>query len=396
MPKVTLITPCFNAEKHLQQTLESIQAQTMGDYEHICVDDGSTDGTPRMLEAYAERDPRVRVLRGANAGAGAARNRALEQATGTWVYCIDADDIMEPTLLEEAIARGEEEKAQVVIFRCDLLDSQTGQVTPFDYCFDTSWLDPKAHSFNPVAHPDRILNSFQNWVHNKLFLREFLQDNSIAFSNIHRTEELMFTGRALTEATRIAVLDRSLHQYRTNNLESSIENSDSYYLDFLTAFTVFRRHLEESGLWDLYGESYVNWAIEAVGGNLLRSKRKETFWNIVRAMRDGGLERLGIVGYPAERAYNRRQWEVCNALLNCTDDELPLVLMHALVRENEIVAAATSVEAKRYREARDKVYELEDQIAVLWQYNEDMRNSISFKLGRVLTSPLRLVHRRKE
>ncbi len=391
MPKVTLITPCYNAEAYLQETLESIQAQTMGDYEHLCVDDGSTDATAQILEAYAERDFRVRILHSPNVGAGRARNLALAEATGAWVYCIDGDDLMEPTLLEEAVARGEEERADMVIFRCDMLDNQTGERSPFEYCFDTYWLEEGTRAFNPAAHPDRILNSFQNWVHNKLFSRTFLVEHGIEFQDIYRTEELMFTGRALTEAQRIALLDRSLHVYRTNNLQSSIERSDAYRLDFYHAFTTFRAHLEDKGLWELYRDSYINWAIEAVGGNLLRAKNVDAFWDIVRVMRDGGLEALGIADYPVERAYNRRQWSVCRALVDCSDEELPLVLMHALVRENEIIAAATSTVYRDWRAAQAEVYERDKEIATLWQYNEDMRTSMSFRIGRALTTPLRVV-----
>lgn len=391
MPKVTLITPCYNAERYLPKTLESIQAQTMRDYEHICIDDGSTDSTLQILESYAASDDRVRIIRTSNRGAGGARNLALDEAKGTWVYCIDADDIMLPSLLEEAVACGEEESAELVIFRCDLLDDETGYTAPFLWCFDVGWLGEGTKVFNPAAHSCRMLNSFQNWVHNKLFLRSFLVDHDIRFQEIHRTEELMFTGRVLTEAQRVALLDRSLHLYRTNNPQSSIESSDPFCLDFYDAFVAFRENLENRGLWDLYRESYINWAIEGVGGNLLRARIPETFWTIVRAMRDGGLETLDIFGYPRERAYNRRQWDVCHALLRNTDEELPLVLMHALVRENEAVGTAESREAVRYREARTEIRALKKQVEMLWKYNDDLRQSLSFKAGRSLTAPVRLV-----
>lgn len=382
MPKVTIITPCYNAERHLAETLASVQAQTMGDYEHLCVDDGSTDATPELLAAYAASDERVRVIKTSNAGAGAARNLALEQARGTWVYCVDGDDLMAPTLLEEAVACGEKTDADVVVFRLELLDDETGEVQPFAWCFDTSWLGEGVCTFNPQAHVSRILNSFQNWVHNKLFRRAFLDERGIRFQDLHRTEELMFTGRALTEARRISLLDRTLHQYRTNNAQSSIVNSDPYCLEFYEAFVTLRRHLEQQGTWELYRTSFVNWAMEGVGGNLLRARSPEAFWTIAHTMRDGGLDQLGICGIPRADAYNARQWDVCEALRTCPDELLPIRLLQSLVRETELMGGIIAQHEEALSEGLA-------EIDKLWHYNEDMRDSLSFRVGRAMTAPLR-------
>ena len=74
--------------------LDSVVNQTPRDVEIICVDDGSTDGSAAILAEHAARDGRIRVLTQANAGQGAARNRGLEQATGEYVYFMDADDAL--------------------------------------------------------------------------------------------------------------------------------------------------------------------------------------------------------------------------------------------------------------------------------------------------------------
>ena len=94
-PVVSVIVPTYNAGEFVAQCLDSVLGQTMGDFELICVDDGSTDDTWAIVEERAQRDGRVAALRQANAGPGAARNAGLERACGRYVYCLDADDYLD-------------------------------------------------------------------------------------------------------------------------------------------------------------------------------------------------------------------------------------------------------------------------------------------------------------
>ena len=89
MPKVSVIIPVYNVEKYLRACLDSVVNQTFRDIEIICVDDGSTDGSGAILDEYAAKDSRMRVIRQANAGAGAARNAGLDVATGEYVFFAD-------------------------------------------------------------------------------------------------------------------------------------------------------------------------------------------------------------------------------------------------------------------------------------------------------------------
>lgn len=90
--RVSIVIPVYNVEKYLGECLDSVLGQTLKDIEVLCVDDGSTDSSPRILAAYAAKDPRVKVLRQKNAGPGPARNRALDSAAGEAVVFMDPDD----------------------------------------------------------------------------------------------------------------------------------------------------------------------------------------------------------------------------------------------------------------------------------------------------------------
>lgn len=93
MRRTSVLIPSYNAAAYLPESLESILPQLAADDELIVVDDGSTDETPAVLARYA---PRVRVVRGRHAGLAAARNVALEAATGDWIAFHDADDVAAP------------------------------------------------------------------------------------------------------------------------------------------------------------------------------------------------------------------------------------------------------------------------------------------------------------
>lgn len=101
-PLVSVIVPCYNAAETVAETLDSIYAQTMKDFEVICVDDGSTDTTLSVLKEYQSTYPALMIRTQKNARVAAARNNGIENATGRYIVCIDSDDKMAPTYLEKA------------------------------------------------------------------------------------------------------------------------------------------------------------------------------------------------------------------------------------------------------------------------------------------------------
>lgn len=92
--------PCYNGASYLGQSVGSVQAQTLQDWELVVVDDGSGDDSWAVLTAIAAADPRVRIFRQPNSGAGAARNRALREARGRYTAFLDSDDTWNPRFLE--------------------------------------------------------------------------------------------------------------------------------------------------------------------------------------------------------------------------------------------------------------------------------------------------------
>lgn len=101
MPRVSIITPCYNAEPYIGATIESVQAQTFTDWEHIVVDDGSTDGSAQAVQRYLATEPRLRLVQQPNKGMSGARNSGYSASSpeSDYVIFFDADDEMEPEML---------------------------------------------------------------------------------------------------------------------------------------------------------------------------------------------------------------------------------------------------------------------------------------------------------
>lgn len=104
-PLVSIVTPTYNDARHISETLSSVQSQTLTEWEHLVIDDGSSDETIAILEAAALQEPRMRVFRQPeNAGPAAARNCGLAAAQGRFIAFVDADDIWLPEKLEKQVA----------------------------------------------------------------------------------------------------------------------------------------------------------------------------------------------------------------------------------------------------------------------------------------------------
>jgi glycosyltransferase involved in cell wall biosynthesis len=144
-PLVSVLIPCFNAERWLGATLASVRAQTHRPLEVVAVDDGSTDGTAALLESLA--GPDLRVLRQANRGQGAALNAGLAAARGEYLQFLDADDLLDPRKIELQLARLAEPGDAVATcewgrFRRDPREARFGP--------DACWRDQDARAW--LAH----------------------------------------------------------------------------------------------------------------------------------------------------------------------------------------------------------------------------------------------------
>ena len=128
---VSVIVPVYNGEAFLAETIGSVQAQTLPDWELLIVNDGSTDGSAAIAQRFAAEDARIQVFTKPNGGVAAARNFGLERVRGTFVAFLDADDLYEPTNLAQKVAYLAANPATQWVTAAEMpFDSDTGQQHP--------------------------------------------------------------------------------------------------------------------------------------------------------------------------------------------------------------------------------------------------------------------------
>ena len=266
-PIVSVVMPVYNAEKYLRECLDSVVGQTLREIEIICVDDGSKDNSLTILNEYAERDGRVHILTQKNQYAGVARNNGLAAAQGKYVIFLDSDDFFEPEMLEIAVKRAEECRAQITLFGGWRYHLENGQDEPMSWVVKEE-LMPLVQPFSAKDTAQHVfqLTSPAPW--NKLYLRSFVQSLDLQYQAISNSNDLFFTLSALAEAERIAYSTVKLIHYRvgqSTNLQSTRNKNPT---NFYQALLGLKNRLIERGLMDTFRASYLVAAQENCDYNL--------------------------------------------------------------------------------------------------------------------------------
>ena len=237
--KASVIIPAWGETPFLADARFALAAQTFRDFE--------------ILVSAPPKDER---------NAGAARNEGLRRATGEWIFFVDADDLPEPGMLEEAIAAGERTGADVIAWRADEVDSVTGHRNPMPYLARlVPWSDGKAHALDELG--DRRFTTLGLAPWNKAARRSFVERFGLRFQSIVRSNDLAFTVELLSRARTFVALDRSLIGYRVNNGSSLQHTNATTPLCFLDALAEARRRSE-----DRFPEAFAALERETIGYHL--------------------------------------------------------------------------------------------------------------------------------
>lgn len=267
MTMVSVVIPVYNAETYIKECLESLLRQTYADFEIICVDDGSKDRSLDLLRAYEKQDKRISVLTQRNQYAGVARNTGMTHAQGKYLLFLDADDFFREDMLERAVNEAERQKTEILVFDAGQFDDRAQRM------MDGSWRVLLRELFGDgvksASELFEVIYQFTTpapW--NKLFLRAYVEQNRFRFQALPRTNDLLFTYSALSNAKRIGVLDEKLLYYRVNNGASLQENLDESPTAFLEALYALKRFLHGRGIWDLFHKSFADMAAAVCVNNV--------------------------------------------------------------------------------------------------------------------------------
>lgn len=309
---VTVIVPVRDCAPYLVQCLDSILGQTLPPRQVVCVDDGSVDGSSAILDRFARENACVEVLHLDGVGPGAARNRGFERATGAYTLFVDADDFIEPSLLELACKQADEQESDIVVWDIWFFNDRFGhRQYPSEGTFCFGKLD-NGSVFSWKNNPDWLFLSFQSWAWNKLFRTSFLRNEGIRFQeSVTRSEDVPFTCMALAAAKRISCIYDRLSNYRVARAGSAMATKDAHALEFFDAFLCLREELEKRNLYDALRRGFANFAFSSCLYNLQTVKSQEAMEKVYRFLKDEGFKKLGIDGNEEELWLNdgwREEW----------------------------------------------------------------------------------------
>lgn len=209
---VSIILPVYNVAPYLATCLDSILSQSFKNWEAICVDDGSTDGSGAILDAYAGKDARLHVIHQSNQGLPGARNEGLRHSHGIYVMMVDSDDWIEPDMVERMVGMMEDTKAELGMcgWWIDHEDSEEKTVRCPGQCFSSLGIEYDKLELNP-----RLRRHFPNCVWNKIFRRRRIERLGLSFTaGATPAEDLEFVVKYISHCPDIAYLYRPLYHYR--------------------------------------------------------------------------------------------------------------------------------------------------------------------------------------
>lgn len=209
-PKISIIVPVYNVEQYLRRCLESIRAQTFADFECICVDDGSPDGSGGILDEYAEKDSRFVVIHKENGGVSSARNAGLDAAKGEWIAFCDSDDWVESCMLEKMLSGKDAECSEMIV--CGAKDTLNLNTFLMKYC-------------DKDMDGNNALSALFSSVWAKLYRRKYIIENNLFFpENIRLGEDVFFTYSYMANVHKILCISGNYYNYFVSNEDSACHN----------------------------------------------------------------------------------------------------------------------------------------------------------------------------
>lgn len=235
IPKVSVVVPIYNVEKYLKQCLDSICGQTLKDIEIICVNDGSTDSSFDIISRFAQKDKRVKIITGENAGYGAAVNKGIAAATGQYISLIESDDFILPYMYEKMYKVCEETRHSL-----DFVKSDTIRFYGDGGEDDCSTIPVLANNelYNMIINPMEYPEVFNAYMINTtgLYKTSFIKNNKIV---LHESKGASYQDNGLwfqlfMHAQRIMFINEAFYMYRMDR-----EDSSTNCMSYEKAFCIF-------------------------------------------------------------------------------------------------------------------------------------------------------------
>lgn len=206
--KVSILIPAFNAEAFIRQCLDSIIGQTYRNLQIVVIDDGSKDSTLEICKSYAQKDARLEVFHQDNKGVSSTRNNLLKKVSGDWVLFVDADDWIEPDMVEFLISKVSKNEAEMITCGCVVNDA----IIPKGYNVQQWSQDKFVYEF--LRHINVSGSLWNKLISSKLLIKQCFQ------TGISYGEDALFVWNIIQNMESVIITDKQLYHHRVDNHSS--------------------------------------------------------------------------------------------------------------------------------------------------------------------------------
>lgn len=238
---ISVIMPCYNTEQYVEETLKSVLKQSFKDYEIICLNDGSTDGTLEILNRYQKSYPNIRVISSENHGVAYQRNTGVQCAQGKYIYYMDSDDLLRENCLQTLYQYAETDNLDIVYFEADSF-YETKEIEEVFPQFLTLYHRHK--DYDGVYDGRNLYIQMENAGDIKMSVglqftrRQFLIENNIKFGIERYFEDNLYTVQVMIKASKARCVRDNLYlrRVRANSTMTTSENKMRFesYLEVVT------------------------------------------------------------------------------------------------------------------------------------------------------------------
>ena len=246
MIRLSIVVPVYNVEKYLRQCLDSVIVPGTDEYEIVCVNDGSTDGSAKILEEYSEKHPElVRVITTVNGGLGAASNNGINAAKGEYVGFLDSDDYLVPGAVEEMLDACRS-NADLVIFDFNEVNDQGNLIAVKKGC------SREAGVFTLESYP-QLLFEYPSRA-NKLFKRALFEEHDIRYPSRVWFEDYRTNPKLYPLCRSIRYEGKAWYNYRQQENSITHGKNTERNLEIIDAAEDLLQYYEREGLFEKYRE----------------------------------------------------------------------------------------------------------------------------------------------
>lgn len=292
--KISVLLPIYNAEKFLSKSLGEVLNQTLKDIEFICINDGSTDSSLKMIKDYAEKDERIVVIDKDNHGYGESMNQGLNVAKGKYIAILEPDDFVDNTMYETLYDLAEKYNADVVKSNYYEYETKTDNNTYLEV------LEGLPYETLINAHLNKSIIHMRPCIWSAIYKREFLEKNHIRFNETPGAsyQDTAFAFKVWVSAERVIFTKDAFLHYRIDNDNSSV-NSSGKIFSICDEFQAMQSFLNLNYKWrDEYSGILQVLKLDSYLWNLGRitSEYKEVFFDqmaleFLKAKYEGFLEK---------------------------------------------------------------------------------------------------------